>query len=410
MKPGTSRSLQLDVLRGIAVLLVFGRHLELPAPDGLAGVAAHVWFRIGWLGVDLFFVLSGFLIGGLLLSEHFKHGRIDVGRFLIRRGLKIYPAYLVFIGYLVCMPLLKAALRGDDPRPVLSEQWQLYWPNLLFLQNYVGTNPAGHTWTLAVEEHFYLLLPWALVALTAWGRMRALFQVCLVIAVVVLALRFWSVWTENRYAETMSATHLRIDALMFGVGLRAVAQYLPERFAMAGRWRALLVVTGLLLWSPNLFIDPDTAFIRTVGLTATYLGSAAFLVAAYHTHAAHFRGSWGRFAAAVAGLLGWVGVYSYAIYLWHVTAMGILEREVGGRLVAAGDVPSGLSWFVAAGMVCTGAVLIGVAASKLVEWPVIRLRDRWFPSRSGTLPAGTNAPSALGDPVPNGLGMAPRPE
>ena len=176
MKPGSSRNLQLDVLRGVAVLLVFGRHLELPEPDGLAGIAARVWFRIGWLGVDLFFVLSGFLIGGLLLTEHARHGRIDVGRFLIRRGLKIYPAYLVFIGYLVCMPLLKVALRGDDPVPVLAAQWQLYWPNLLFLQNYIGTNPAGHTWTLAVEEHFYLLLPWLLVALAARHRMTNLLQ------------------------------------------------------------------------------------------------------------------------------------------------------------------------------------------------------------------------------------------
>jgi hypothetical protein len=68
----------------------------------------------------------------------------------------------------------------------------------------------------------------------------------------------------------------------------------------------------LLLWSVNLFIDPDTVFIRTVGLTATYLGAAAFLVAAFQTHAVQFRGAFGRLLVGAARMLGWVGVYSYA--------------------------------------------------------------------------------------------------
>src|SRR5688572_11329479 len=104
MKPDSKRNLQLDVLRGVAILLVFGRHLEIPRPEGMMGTFAEVWYRLGWIGVDLFFVLSGFLIGGLLVTELQKHGRIDVTRFLVRRGLKIYPAYLVFIGFLMLMP------------------------------------------------------------------------------------------------------------------------------------------------------------------------------------------------------------------------------------------------------------------------------------------------------------------
>ncbi len=160
MKYGNKRNLQLAVLRGIAVLLVFGRHLELPKPEGLVGTFAGAWLRIGWLGVDLFFVLSGFLIGGLLVTELHKHGRIDVARFLSRRGLKIYPAYFVFIAYLMFMPAAKGLLRGESVWAVPVE-WSLYWPNFLFLQNYVGNNPTGHTWTLAVEEHFYLMLPFA---------------------------------------------------------------------------------------------------------------------------------------------------------------------------------------------------------------------------------------------------------
>lgn len=378
----SGRSLQLDVLRGMAILLVFGRHLELPRPDGFLGGFAWMWFQIGWLGVDLFFVLSGFLIGGLLITELKKRGGIDVTRFLVRRGLKIYPAYFVFIAYLMLVPTAKVLARGGDWSHTLAAQWLLYWPNLLFLQNYVGANPAGHTWTLAVEEHFYLMLPFALVALVAMGRIRLLTPLCLLaVPALLLGLRGLSVWTGDPFAEKMSATHLRLDALLFGVGIRSVAEYLPERFKAARQWRRWLVPAGLAFWSVNLLVEPTTYFVRTFGLMGNYLGSAAFLLAACHTQAPDF-GRWARYMSPIAALVAWIGVYSYAIYLWHVTALGILEREIGSRLFVWFGGVSSFSWLVSAALVCIGAVLAGVVASKVVEWPVLRFRDRLFPSRS----------------------------
>lgn len=388
MNPGKKRNLQLDVLRGVAILLVFGRHLEIPRPDGMLGAFAAFWYQIGWLGVELFFVLSGFLIGGLLISEFAKNGKIDVPRFLVRRGLKIYPAYFVFIAYLMLMPSAKEWIRGGSALATFGAEWAQYWPNLLFLQNYVGTNPAGHTWTLAVEEHFYLILPVVLFALAAMGRMRMIIPLCGAIALLCLALRGLAVWTSDPFAVKMSASHLRLDALLFGVGLRGVAQYFPEQFAAARRWRGALVLAGILLWLPNCFIEPGTALIRTLGLTGTFLGSAAFLLAAYHTRATDF-GRWSFFTSPAASLVAWIGVYSYAIYLWHVTAMGILERELGGRMLAFTGTMTPLAWVIAAFFICAGAILAGVVASKLVEWPVLRLRDRFFPSRSSPLPVPT---------------------
>jgi peptidoglycan/LPS O-acetylase OafA/YrhL len=377
----STRNLQLDALRGIAILLVFGRHIELAQPDGAAGLLAWAWFRVGWLGVDLFFVLSGFLIGGLLIRELRKLGSIDVMRFLVRRGLKIYPAYFVFIAYLILVPTVKAYALGGGWSATLVEQWIKYWPNLLFLQNYVGSNPAGHTWTLAVEEHFYLMLPFALVALAASGRIRLLIPLCLVaVPLLLLALRSLAVWTDDPFAAKMSATHLRLDALLFGVGIRSVAEYFPERLAAARRWRLPLVATGLLLWSFNLWIEPDSAFVRTLGLMLNYLGSAAFLLAVCQTHAADF-GRGARYVGPLAAALAWIGFYSYTIYLWHVTAMGILGRELGTRLLASQGGASPLMWLVTATALSAGAVLIGVLASKIVESPVLRLRDRLFPSR-----------------------------
>src|SRR3974390_1422877 len=85
-QPSGSRSMGLDALRAVAILLVLGRHANL----------SEVWSRIGWCGVDLFFVLSGFLISGLLFQEYKKRKSIDFMRFFILRGLKIYPSFYLF--------------------------------------------------------------------------------------------------------------------------------------------------------------------------------------------------------------------------------------------------------------------------------------------------------------------------
>ncbi|MFP5378144.1 MAG: acyltransferase family protein [Acidimicrobiia bacterium] len=384
------RNLQLDVMRGVAILLVIGRHLDLENPSGPLGGVSWLWHRIGWIGVDLFFVLSGFLIGGLLLSELDRHGRLDVRRFLVRRGLKLYPPYYVFIAGLIVLPAVKVAVRGGDVLARLHDQFFLYWPNLAFLQNYVGASPAAHTWSLSVEEHFYLLLPFTLLVLAATGRARWMLHVAVVAVPLVLLVRVLAIWTDNRYAFGMSATHLRLDALLFGVGLRAVAQQLPERFAGLRRFRGYLIVAGILLWSPNVFIEPDTALVRTVGLTGTYLGGAAFLMAAFHTRASDF-GRLAPVASRVARLLAAVGVFSYAIYLWHVSVMGSLRGPVADAVTQVTGGRSGLAWLATATVLTAAAIAFGAVATKLVDWPVLRFRDRFFPSRSESLPAVTLA-------------------
>jgi peptidoglycan/LPS O-acetylase OafA/YrhL len=145
----------LDVLRAVAVLLVIGRHAAPCPQQAPAGYRAVVdsWARGGWVGVDLFFVLSGFLIAGLLLREHAARGRIDYGRFLLRRGLKIYPPFWLLLAATVAM--WSAAGRTPPATQLAAELFyvQNYWPGLL-----------PHTWSLAVEEHFYLLLPLVLIA------------------------------------------------------------------------------------------------------------------------------------------------------------------------------------------------------------------------------------------------------
>jgi peptidoglycan/LPS O-acetylase OafA/YrhL len=272
----------------------------------------------------------------------------------------------------------------------------------LFLQNYVGTNPAGHTWTLAVEEHFYLALPFALAALLALRRIQWIIPAALIAAPLCLGLRTIAIWSSDPYAIKMSASHLRLDALLFGVAIRGVAQFHIAIFEAFRPWRLHLFFLGIVLWLPNVFLDPGTFFVRTFGFTANFLGSAAFLIAAFHTH----REDLGRLRPVIApciSIVASVGVYSYGIYLWHVTAIGILERIAGGRIfryLGHGE----LSWILSATVVTIGAIVVGVITSKAIEWPVLRLRDRFFPSRSGSIPEQqprvVNRPKAATEVVP----------
>lgn len=142
-----NRNLGLDVLRGLAMLLVLFHHLDAEHVQRVLLFSAPLVMvqRSGHIGVHLFFVLSGFLVTSLLLREWKEHGGVHIGRFLARRGWKIYPSYYVFIiaSYLVL---------GWEDKTVFQMAGDAF-----FLQNYLDS-AWPHTWSLAVEEHFYLLL------------------------------------------------------------------------------------------------------------------------------------------------------------------------------------------------------------------------------------------------------------
>ncbi len=149
--------LSLDLLRLLAVVAVLGHHMEAPPEETprLVKAGLDAWMHGGGLGVDLFFVLSGFLVSGLLFSEYKRHGNLSVKQFYLRRGWKIYPAFycLLAVSY-VCHWLVVGTKMRDRP----------FFTELLFIQCYQQAY-WNHTWTLAVEEHFYILLPLLLLLL-----------------------------------------------------------------------------------------------------------------------------------------------------------------------------------------------------------------------------------------------------
>ncbi len=350
-----ARIQQLDILRGIGVILILGRHLTAIPPNApwFLMVFFQRWYETGWMGVDLFFVLSGYLVTGLMLREFSARGKFDAKRFLIRRGFKIYPSYYV----LLCFTWLTIAISGRAYLPFTG------LAQALFIQNYYpGENhyPLGHTWSLAVEEHFYLLVAALFVLLvTKKAGLRVFASVCAVFIIVVPILRFVDLYHYGRILNHI--THLRIDALFMGALLSCAHHHYGERFEAVFRNKAMiLTITSALLLLPSAFFGFTNCWAFSIGLTAEQLAFCLIIMLMLVNSKPH--GLW-------AAVLSTIGLYSYSIYVWHAP----IEK-----LCYAIPIPTNL-FLLQVAAYCIGSVLGGIAFAKLIESPFLKLRDKHFP-------------------------------
>jgi peptidoglycan/LPS O-acetylase OafA/YrhL len=359
----TSRSQHLDVLRLVAVLLVLGNHMAAPPGDCSAALraAAGTWSRGGWVGVDLFFVLSGFLVSGLLFQEHQRRKTISAKNFLIRRGFKIYPGFWALTAFTVLAGLT------FDRQPQL---WLKTASELLFVQNY-GPALWNHTWSLAVEEHFYFSLV-ILLALLARRRETEPFSsipiLFFTIAAVSLILRIKTGALPYEHKTHLFPSHLRMDSLFFGVFLSYVYHYRRSwLLQFAHRRRALLSLVGCFAFVPA-FVWPreTTPFLYTLGYSLFYLGGGCVLVATL--------GAEPRRALAIPA---YVGARSYSIYLWHMPVAIWLAPRILATLEFFGLHPA---WIVYLLIYVSVSLMFGLFMSILVEVPMLSLRERLFPS------------------------------
>ena len=358
------RNLGLDLLRCAAVFLVLGRHIH-PLPEGHSFL--RVWWTGGWVGVDIFFVLSGFLVSGLLFREFHKEGQVDVKRFLIRRGLKIYPAFYVFL-----LAGIAVRIAAEEPVPLLPVLGEL-----LFLQNYVG-GLWWHTWSLAVEEHFYIGIALLVVFLLSrksigsdpFAIIPAVF-VAVASACLVLRIVTWATAPAYSHDVFLFPTHLRIDSLMFGVFLSYLWHFRDLESRIARVPSSLLALGGIVLIAPA-FALPLERYpqVSVFGVVAFYSGAGLLLLAMVRITSS--KNPLLRFA-------GTLGRSSYSMYLWHMPV-----NLWGRQLLARWTGDDSLATYLAVYFV--GTIVVGVAMSKLVEWPVLRLRDRLFPPRGGPAP------------------------
>jgi len=372
-----TRLLGLDVLRFCAVVLVLGRHVLVPPPiwPEIPSQALQIWKRGGWIGVDLFFVLSGFLVSGLLFGEYKSRGQFSIGRFYVRRGWKIYPPFYALIAATAAILFCKGAV-------INSEE---LFAELVFLQSYL---PAfwNHTWSLAVEEHFYLLLPLVLSLILKLNRnatepLRPVLPLAAGVAVLSLSMRLVNA-APYSHVTHLFASHLRLDSLFCGVAISYLHHFHTTWFVETfSRWRAWLIFGGTLLFLPAFVFELDTTpLLYTFGFTVFYLASGAILTGVLLCKIPHH-----PVVLAAASL----GAYSYSIYLWHVAlkiwGVPLIEQALG----------TPLTYGVKITIYFAGAFLAGIAMAKIVELPALRIRDAWFPSRARPLTDKQEAGPAL---------------
>ena len=364
-----SRNWALDCLRLAAVLLVICRH-QLGQPEGVLAPLWQFVHRGGGVGVDLFFVLSGYLVSGLLFKEYALHRSLDWKRFLVRRGLKIYPAFYLWLAAM----LIPLALKGKLP------PWGLIFSEACFVQNYFGTIPPHHfhTWSLAVEEHFYLLLTGLLVFLAWRGRGAAnpfsgLPKIVIGMAMIFLGFRLLANRTPlDVHFGLLAWSHLRMDSLAFGVLLAYRAQFhRAELSDWVKEHRLWLVLGGMAALIPAFTLTWEGSWwLRTFGFTCNYLGAGALVLVA----ALAFES---QPPSRLIRLAAWLGASSYSIYLWH---MEVILRLHAKMHLALG-IPITWTWIITL-FACLG---VGVFTGWIIEWPILRWRDRLYPSRSQKL-------------------------
>jgi peptidoglycan/LPS O-acetylase OafA/YrhL len=299
----------IDALRALAVLAVFLYHAGVGAAPG------------GFLGVDVFFVISGYLITSLLLSEYRRRGHVDVGRFWLRRARRLLPAVGVFVAVTmvaaaVVEPDRLAQLRGDAIASLgYVANWHFVLSHQSYFEQFQRPSLFRHLWSLSVEEQFYLLWPLVFAAgMKLFGRTRLLIGV-LAGAAGSVALAWALFDPQGDVSRVYYGTDTHAVGLLAGVALALVWRPWALRRGRPGRWTGpVLDAVGVLALS---FVVLSFLHVHDYDLALFHGGYAwlalftALLIAVLAHPAARMGGAIGR-----APLL-WLGLRSYSFYLWH---------------------------------------------------------------------------------------------
>ncbi|MBS0632667.1 MAG: acyltransferase [Verrucomicrobia bacterium] len=352
----------LDLLRAIAILWVLLFHgwiLNLGNPWPAIG-------RQGWMGVDLFFVLSGYLIGSQLLKSYAQGQVPGWVEFYRRRALRILPVYWVVVALYFAVPQFREA-KGIEPA------WKFLTFTENFLIDYRHNETFSHAWSLCVEEHFYLVMPilvWALLRRPSW---RITVTLAALIMIGGIAARAWVYlhycdpvkgWGPGKFVELIYyPTYMRLDGLLAGVLLASVRWFRPAwwQAAMARPYWMLTAAVGVLavaIWAAKGRGD----FAGSVFGFPLLAAGFALLVAASVSE----RGFLGKFHVPGAELIAKV---TFSLYLSHKMTWHVLRTYAPGWVDGRG-----VQAFI---LYTLGAFAVGGALYLLVERPFLRLRDRW---------------------------------
>ena len=350
----------LDTLRALAIALVLMSHYNgFVAQGSVFGFIGEV----GWAGVDLFFVLSGYLIGNQLLAPAARGESLALKTFFARRLLRTLPNYYVVLAVYLLLP--HSVISGNTMAPA--------WRYLTFTQNF-GLRYGEtftHSWSLCIEEQFYLVLPLAVLALVGTRRSPRLLW-CALLAAIGAGIATRGVnfmhGQEAFSAPAYYSTWCRADELLPGVAIAMLKNFHPALFGrILQRGNALLALgaamAGAVLYGVR--YDAPTLFLASAfGFSLVAMSFALLTCAALSPSSLLNR-------VRVPGAAS-LALWSYAVYLVHKPVFMALRPELVRHGIDA-EAPLSIVAVMASG------VFGGWLLYRLVETPFMRLRARWFP-------------------------------
>ena len=401
----------LDGLRALAVLAVIAYHLNFG------------WAQGGLLGVGVFFVLSGYLITDLLLSQRERTGRIWLGRFWLRRARRLLPALWVMLAVVavwvsLVQPEQLAALRQDVVAAfAYASNWWYVFQHVSYFASFGPPSPLGHLWSLAVEEQFYVVWPLLLILAVRFVRRRQVLVVLVLLGVVASALAMAALYQAGGNPNRMYyGTDTRAFELLIGASLALVWPSRRVVAAISRRRRAALDAVGVsglaVIALMVVYTNQYQPFVYQGGLVLLSLAAAALVVALTHP------------LTVLSKVMGappmrWLGARSYGIYLWHYPIIILttpLVDSAGPHLVrsaaqvTATVVLAALSWRYVEEPIRHGALAAWIARVRAVRWPVVGLAGFSEAVAVALLAAVVTGAEVAGvAPAPKAVQTVPRP-
>jgi peptidoglycan/LPS O-acetylase OafA/YrhL len=354
----------LDHLRALAILIVFFFHYFILSGGEPKWLPDYAGF--GWTGVDLFFVLSGFLISSQLFLKIKQEKKISYKDFFLKRIFRIIPAYLTVVGIYFIFPIFRE-----------KESLPSIWKFLTFTQNF-GTDlkdfgTFSHAWSLCVEEHFYFFLPIFLIILQTKSIFKKSYWLLLFLFLFGFAIRIYS-W-NNLYLPKINSentwlywykfiyypTYNRLDGLLVGVSIAGIYQFLPNFWSKISKLGNMNIALSLIILTCAFFLcyEQQTYYASIFGFPLVSIGYGFLVIGAISPNSFLFK--WKSKTTTFLATL------SFAIYLTHKGIIHITQN-----LFENTKIDSNLILLICIGTCLIGAYLLNL----LIEKPFMKLRNR----------------------------------